>query len=75
MDRSAASPPPDIAQLEAQKKRLNDERKLVAKVIAKEKRKRKNILAKTKALSEEDMLREIMGRRARAAARGTTTPA
>ena len=75
MDRTAASPPPDLAQLEAQKKRLNDERKLVAKVIAKEKRKRKNILAKTKALSEEDMLREIMGRRARAAARGSTTPA
>ena len=75
MDRAAASLPADIAQLEAQKKRLNDERKMVAKVIAKEKRKRKNILAKTKALSEQDMIHEIMGRRARAAARGSTTSA
>ena len=51
------------------KKSLNAERKQVAKEIAKEKRKRKRILEKTRALTEDEMAREIIARRLRAAAR------
>ena len=59
--------PVSIADLEAKKKNLNAERKQVAKEIAKEKRKR--ILEKPRALTEDEMAREIIARRLRAAAR------
>ena len=64
-----ATLPVSIADLEAKKKNLNAERKQVAKEIAKEKRKRKRILEKTRALTEDEMAREIIARRLRAAAR------
>ena len=53
---------------------MNSERKLLVKEIAREKRKRKRILEKTKALSETDLFREIVERRGRAAAHASTAP-
>ena len=74
LDGVAVSSPPNLAQLQDEQKRLNTERKLLVKEIAKEKRKRKRILEKTKALSETDLFREIVQRRERAAAQASTAP-
>ena len=73
LDGVAVSSPPNLAQLQDEQKRLNTERKLLVKEIAKEKRKRKRILEKTKALSETDLFREIVERRERAAAAQAST--
>ena len=74
LDGVAVSPPPNLTQLQDEQRRLNNERKLLVKEIAKEKRKRKRILEKTKALSETDLFREIVERRERAAAQASTAP-
>ena len=72
---SSASIPVPLSDLEARKKALNSERKVLAKEIAKEKRKRKLILEKTRALTEDEMAREIVNRRLRAAAKDSSASA
>ena len=69
LDRASADEPTVTTVLEARQKEISAERTRIAKELAKENRKRKRILEKTKALSEAEMAAEIVARRMRASAK------
>ena len=66
LDRASADEPSVTSALKARQKEISGERKRIVKELAKDKRKRKRILEKTKALSEAEMAAAIVARQVQA---------
>ena len=66
LDRASADEPTVTSALKARQKEISAERKRIVKELAKDKRKRKRILEKTKALSEVEMAAAIVARQVQA---------
>ena len=66
LDHASADEPTVTSALKARQKEISAERKRIVKELAKDKRKRKRILEKTKALSEAEMAAAIVARQVQA---------